>query len=155
MYTAHQIADWILSKIDLEAGDSITPLKLQKLLYYCQAWHLTVFKKPLFEERIQAWAHGPVVYSQFDRFRDNTMYDGIPVNTIELDVPQFPKEVQDLLEEVMEIYGEHSGSYLEALTHQESPWVDARGDLAPHERSQNVISHEVMIAFYSPMLINA
>ena len=45
MYTSKQIADWILSKINKEAGDTISPLKLQKLLYYCQAWHYTIFDK--------------------------------------------------------------------------------------------------------------
>lgn len=64
-YTASQIAKWLLSAIDRDSGDSITPLKLQKLIYYAQAWSLALPERayPLFDEDMQAWAHGPVVES--------------------------------------------------------------------------------------------
>ena len=55
MATALQIADWFAGAIDREAGDSITHLKLQKLVYYAQAWFLALNDKPLFEEEMQAW----------------------------------------------------------------------------------------------------
>ena len=71
MYTSQQIADWILSQLNSNSGDTISPLKLQKLLYYCQAWHYTIFNEVLFDERIEAWTHGPVVPSQYIRLYDN------------------------------------------------------------------------------------
>ena len=59
MYKSRQIADWIIHK----THGNITHSKLQKLLYYCQAWHYTIFNEVLFDERIEAWTHGPVVPS--------------------------------------------------------------------------------------------
>lgn len=150
MYTAKQIADWILSKIDVEAGDTISPLKLQKLLYYCQAWSLTVFKTPIFNERIEAWAHGPVVPSQYKRFAGVLRNSNIIIKDI--DAPKLESESERLLNEVMSIYGEHSASYLEELTHQETPWIEARVGLEPWAASNEEIKHETIIAFYTPFL---
>lgn len=149
MYKAKQISDWILSKIDTEAGDTISPLKLQKLLYYCQAWHLTIFGERLIDEDIEAWAHGPVLSSQYTRFAYIPRNEQIKPKTINLTVPEFNANSEELLEEVLRIYGEHSASYLENLTHSEKPWIDARGDLQPYERSNNVIEDKAMIDFYT------
>lgn len=149
MYSAKQISDWILSKVNTEAGDTISPLKLQKLLYYCQAWHLTVYNEPLFNENIEAWAHGPVVPSQYSRFAYILRNEQIKPKSINLDIPRFSLETEELLVEVLETYGEHSAIYLENLTHKEKPWLIARGDIPVYERSTNVISEESMISYYS------
>ena len=149
MYKAKEISDWILSKIDTEAGDTISPLKLQKLLYYCQAWHLTIFDERLIDENVEAWAHGPVFSSQYTRFAYIPRNEQIKPKTINLSIPQFNDKSKELLEEVLRTYGEHSASYLENLTHSETPWRTARGGLQPYERSNNVIEDKVMIDFYS------
>lgn len=152
MKTSKQIADWILSKINIEAGDTISPLKLQKLLYYCQAWHLAVFSKPLFKEEIEAWSHGPVIPSQYNRFANILRNESIKTNNIKKESIVFEnKETENLLEEVLEIYNEHSANYLENLTHSEKPWVEARGSLQPWERSNSIIQKESMKTFYSKL----
>ena len=147
MYTSKQIADWILSKINKEAGDTISPLKLQKLLYYCQAWHYTIFDKKLFDERIEAWAHGPVVPSQYKRFAFMRCYDPIPA------VFEPNSETESLLNEVMEIYLEHTAGYLEQLTHKEMPWKKTRGNLEPYAASNKEITLDLMKEYYS--MVNA
>ena len=149
MYSAKQISDWILSKVNTESGDIISPLKLQKLLYYCQAWHLTIYNDPLFAENIEAWAHGPVVPSQYSRFAYILRNEQIKPKSINLEVPVFSSETQELLIEVLETYGEHSANYLENLTHKEKPWLIARGNVPVYERSSNVISHKSIIDYYS------
>ena len=63
MLTAAQVADYFLSLVDEDAGDSMTNLRLQKLLFYAQAWHLALTNRPLFEEDFEAWVHGPVIPS--------------------------------------------------------------------------------------------
>ena len=148
MFTSTQIADWILSRIHTDSGDTISPLKLQKLLYYCQAWHYTIFQEPLFEEDIQAWAHGPVVPSQYERFADTPRYANIDTSTIEIVPPSLSRESEELLDEVMDIYGEHTAYYLEQLTHKERPWAETRGDLPPHEASKKVIPLDLMSEYY-------
>lgn len=148
-YRAQQITDWILSRIDSDAGDIISPLKLQKLLYYCQAWHYTIFDEILFDENIQAWAHGPVVVSQYHRFKDLMMNEVINIKDLNIKVPKFPERTENLLKEVMSIYGEHSAYYLEQLTHKERPWKETRGNLEPYAASNKVIPLELMKEYYS------
>jgi len=154
MFTSNHISDWILSTVDLEAGDTISPLKLQKLLYYCQAWHYTIFEQPLFDERIEAWTHGPVIPSQFARFASTTRHSQIDIGAMDFDETEIEKDSLDLLKEVMSIYGEHSAGYLEDLTHQEQPWVLARVGVAAHERSNAEITLESMKEYYSSLKNN-
>lgn len=149
MYNSNDIADWILSQFDLEAGDTISPLKLQKLLYYCQAWHLTIFKKPIFSDKIEAWAHGPVVPRIYFRFARSMRLDNIDIRNTTINIPDLPNESKELLLEVIGLYGEKSGRYLENLTHSENPWKQARVGLEPHARSNNEITHQSMIDYYS------
>tara|TARA_R110002033_G_scaffold107028_2_gene153723 strand:+ start:1013 stop:1486 length:474 start_codon:yes stop_codon:yes gene_type:complete len=154
MHTSNQISDWVLSKTNTDAGDTISPLKLQKLLYYCQAWHLTIIGKELFSEDIEAWAHGPVVPSQYARFAHISRTDRIDICELELSPAKLSDKSLHLLNEVMNIYGEHSASYLEALTHQETPWIQARKGVKSWERSTEVISHKSMIKYYSQLKNN-
>ena len=143
-YTARQIANWFLANIDPTAGDLITHLKLQKLVYYAQAWSLASRGVPLFDEDIQAWAHGPVAPSVYRAFRDYGM-GPIPAPA---QVPKLDPETVELLDEILDVYGEHSAKKLEKLTHREKPWKDARGDLPEEASSSAVISKESMRAFY-------
>ena len=149
MYTSQQIADWILSQLNSNSGDTISPLKLQKLLYYCQAWHYTIFNEVLFDERIEAWTHGPVVPSQYRRFSYIRLYDNIKINNLNVDVPILCPKTEELLNEVMNIYGEHSADYLEKLTHRENPWKETRGDLPEYARSDKEITSNLMKEYYS------
>lgn len=142
---ANDIADWFLCRVDREAGGAITHLKLQKLLYYAQAWYFTAYNKPLFREKIEAWQHGPVVREVFNRFRDSGWYS--------LDVPaegckDFGEEIESFLEEILSAYGRYDAKFLEDLTHIEDPWIEARGDLSPEQASNNEITLESMRNFY-------
>lgn len=129
MFKANQVADWFLARTDAQSGDTISHLKLQKLVYYAQAWHYTIFDEPVFEEKIEAWMHGPVVRSIYERFKNIPVYGQINVQEIEFDLPILTERSIDLLEEVKDLYGEHSANYLEELTHEENPWILARAGL--------------------------
>lgn len=133
----------------------VTNLKLQKLLYYCQAWHLAMFQRPLFYERIEAWVHGPVVppvFGEYKKFRWEPLPD--PGETVINDGdPSWP--VMRHVSEVMDVYSSFTGAQLEALTHQEDPWKHARNGLAPDAPSSAIISCQSMIDFYGPQLIRA
>lgn len=153
-FTAKDIADWFLSRLNTDSGDTMSPLKLQKLLYYAQAWHLTIFREPLFDEPIQAWAHGPVVPSQYHRFVSLTKFAPIAPENFDVESPDVPSSSEDLLRDVALVYGEHQASYLEELTHNEAPWIIARGGLPAYERCTTEISHQSMIDYYSEKLRN-
>ncbi len=151
-YKVTEIAHFFLSKIDSEKGDSITPLKLQKLVYYAQAWHYTVFNEPLFDDKIEAWTHGPVVKSLWEKFKNVGRDSFIDVAEIDFTMPSFSNSTRTLLEEVNKIYGEHSGSYLEDLTHSEAPWIDARGNSSVYAASTNEITLQSLKAYYAQLI---
>jgi uncharacterized phage-associated protein len=143
-YTADDIANWFMATLDRSAGDAVTHLKLQKLVYYAQAWSLALLGRPLFEEDIQAWTHGPVVPSLFQRFRDFGWHALPPPDS----VPDLEPEVEELLGDITLTYGEHSALKLEELTHGEAPWLLARGGIAIELRCTNVIPKAHMRDFY-------
>lgn len=149
MYKVDNIADYFLSSISEDKGDTISPLKLQKLVYYAQAWHYTLFDSPLFNERIEAWVNGPVVPSLYTRFAGVTKHSAINISSLNIEDFDFDARTLKLLNEVSQIYGEKSGSYLENLTHSEQPWIKARGITPPYAISKNEITLESMKEFYS------
>ncbi len=148
-YSAQDVANWFLSRIDREAGDTISNLKLQKLLYYAQAWMLALYDRPLFRERIEAWMHGPVVPEMYRQYREHG-WDALPMP--QEDVPKFDDDAENLLQEVLRVYGEHSAKALEELTHSEEPWQRTRGSLPLEARCNDEIPHDLMRDFYRRML---
>jgi uncharacterized phage-associated protein len=144
MYTALEIAIWFLAAIDRKAGDGITHLKLQKLVYYAQAWSLALRDTPLFDEQVEAWAHGPVVETVFQRFKAAGSAN-LPRLAQKTGIDP---QTALLLRGVLATYGEHTAGFLEDLTHREAPWQSAREGLAPTSRSRRVIPAAVMKSYY-------
>ena len=126
---------------------AITNKKLQKLIYYSQAWSLVLNNKKLFKDPIEAWVHGPAVrsvYVQYKNFGFNQIEEEIDEKKIGID-----KKDKDLLNEIWKVYGKLDAGYLEMLSHSEQPWQDARSGLQSHESSDNEISITSMKDFYS------
>ena len=143
-------------------GISVTPLKLQKLLYYIQAWHLVFFDKhPFFEDKPEAWVNGPVYTAVYDEYKSQKMKN----EAITLEIPEgkssqamadecFQKigmdaEQQKYLNAVLKKYGFMASEKLVMLTHTEKPWNDAREGLRITEKGNNYITHESMYNYYS------
>jgi len=117
------VANFFLSAMDEEAGDLISNLKMQKLVYYAQGIHLAMFGKKLFNEDIEAWEHGPVVpslYHEFKKFGKGA----IEPNFENFDINIFTKEQQEMLKEVYQTFGQFSAWVLRNMTHEEKPWVE-------------------------------
>jgi uncharacterized phage-associated protein len=141
MASVHDVAAYILQK-----RGPMTAMKLQKLVYYSQAWGLVWDEKPIFPEEIQAWANGPVVFELYDRHRgvfrvsewngDRTALDNSERETIDL---------------VIDFYGKMSSQELSNLTHQEAPWRDARKGLRSGERGCREITHAAMAEYYGSL----
>ena len=128
MLTCFDVAEYFLSKTDEEAGDVISNLKLQKLVYYAQGFTLAVTGKPLFDEQIEAWQHGPVVPDLYHRYKDHGAF-GIPAPT-NVDFSKFPAEIKEILDEVYDVYGQFSAWKLRNMTHEEAPWKNTEiGDV--------------------------
>ena len=146
MKNALDIARYFLRRVDREAGDTISPLKLQKLVYYAQAWSLVLRNKPLFAQYIEAWVSGPVVRDVWDEYLAYK-YRDIPAPA-DLDIELASDEIE-VLEEVWNAYGELSAKRLQDLTKSETPLLNARQGLEPAQKSTNVISHDDMKSYYA------
>jgi uncharacterized phage-associated protein len=147
MPSVEDVAEWVVD-FSKKHGDPVTNLKLQKLLYYAQAWYLALNDEPLFPEDIEAWVYGPVVPEVYQSFKENGAQ---PIKN-DVDPPQLSEKLQDHLEEVLEVFGGYSSFQLEQMTHQEDPWKNARGDLPPDEPSNEKISHEDMKRYYRQLI---
>ena len=124
----------------------MTAMKLQKLVYYCQAWSLVWDEKPLFSERIEAWASGPVIRSLYERHRGEyriTTWEGNP--------NEFDSTQRATIDGVLAFYGDQNSQWLSDLTHKEDPWRKARKGLGPTDRGNREITHESMMEYYSSL----
>lgn len=143
------VAEYFIDKANKEK-EPITNKKLQKLLYYAQVWSLVINDEKLFSERIEAWVHGPAIPLVYRKFRQ------FEFNPIQLDTSNvsfnFSKKQSDLLENIWSVYGKYDAQYLEALTHSELPWQEARKEVSPSEPSSKVISLVTARKFYAGKL---
>lgn len=125
--TAKDIAEVFVKLSDVDSGDVLTNLKLQKLVYYAQGFHLAVFEKPLFEDNIVAWEHGPVVESLYHELKK------FGAKQVQLDDPlpnKLNKDQLSLLAEINSVFGQFSAWKLRDMTHNESPWLTTpRGEV--------------------------
>jgi uncharacterized phage-associated protein len=143
--TVYNVARYYLYKSNPTTEWAITHLKLQKLVYYAQAWYSVIKGQPLFNEKIEAWKHGPVSPDLYYKYKDHG-YNIIPRVTEEEPLSNGVKRV---LDDVWTAYGSFSGSYLEQLTHSEDPWQNAIGPLNGPFYMNNEITVESMRTFYS------
>jgi uncharacterized phage-associated protein len=146
------VAKYFIKKAN-ESKKTLTNKKLQKLLYYAQVWSLVLNDNKLFSERIEAWIHGPAIPSVYREFKIFE-FKPIELNTNELFF-NFSKKQKDLIDTIWDIYGKYDAEYLEALTHSELPWQEARKGISPTESSSNIISLTKAKYFYERKLRNA
>lgn len=150
MVTASDVAKYFLllaASGEEDAGEAMTHLKLQKLIYYAQGFHLALFQgRPLFNESIEAWKHGPVVNAMWGQ------YAGMGSNSIPPDPTFDPDTVlsggqKQLLNDVWNAYGQFSAWKLRDMSHQEPPWVNAyvadRNEVISHESLQEYFATRI------------
>jgi len=146
--TAGAVANSIV-RFSAEYGDLITNLKLQKLLYYAQAWHLALHNEPLFDDHFEAWVHGPAQPSVYRAFKN---FASKPI-VIPEDAPfENAKEAWLHIADVLQAYSGYSAYQLELMTHREQPWLEARGDLPPDAPCNEKINTNTMREFYRKRL---
>jgi uncharacterized phage-associated protein len=141
--SAHDVAAYILEK-----RGAMTAIKLQKLVYYCQAWHLAWEEVPLFSERIEAWANGPVVPTLYRVHRRLFEVNKWP----EGNSARLRDNERESIDAVLKTYADFAPWQLTELTHRELPWTEARKGLATGERGTNTISPETMRDYYAGLI---
>ncbi len=152
-----------LSKYFIDFSNSVggpaTNLKLQKLLYYTQAWYLGINKKQLFEDDFEAWVHGPVlrkIYGENKGHGYNSIIVDIDEEELEAKISDrrenFGNKLTKFLQSIIDEYFILSAWELERMVHQEDPWIIARKGLDDYEPSTNIISKESIMNYYGKLV---
>ena len=126
--------------------EDITPLALQKALYYIQGFHFAFYRTFLFPEDCQAWTHGPVYRDIYFRYRDYR-FDPIEKTTT-FDTSVFSASEKAICDSVINNICCYSGRILERFTHNEAPWLTTRGDLPDSAPSDRIIEKSVIGAYF-------
>lgn len=142
MPNAKEISNMFLSLADPEVGDNVSNLKLQKLLYYAQGFHLAMHGEALFDEDIVAWEHGPVVIDIYHLYKEYgagaiPMPEGFNDECL-------TAQQKELIKEVWDVYGQFSAWKLRNMTHSERPWIETD--------KNDVISHEIMKDYFKDFI---
>ena len=143
MLTIDQTANYILDFAH-EHQAFISNLKLQKLLYYAQAWHLALKDRPLFDGHFEAWIHGPVNPELYQKYKTYS-YKNIDADVTK---PALNEETETFMQELLKQYFPFDAYELERLTHQETPWLEARSGLDPTQPSGMPINETSMRDYY-------
>lgn len=151
--TFAMVSDKMLLTISyiFERMGEITPLALQKLLYFIQGIYMVLYETALYDEDCEAWVHGPVyaeVYNMFKNFKYNPIED----NRFAMFRNRFQELTQserDVIDLVIETFGMYSGKVLEQITHQEAPWLEARKHCLPDEASNVMIPKSAIQKYFS------
>lgn len=135
-----------VAKYILQKHGKMTTMKLEKIVYYCQAWSLAWDEQPLFLEDFQAWANGPVCPELFQKHKglfivDASLFQDIP------DYPFTPSQLETI-HSVLSYYGDKDPQWLSELTHKEAPWKEARVGITAGTPCENIISKESMQQYY-------
>ncbi|MDD4796060.1 MAG: DUF4065 domain-containing protein [Bacilli bacterium] len=131
----------------LSQCEDITPLALQKALYYIQGFYYAFYKEFLFSEDCEAWLHGPVYRDIYFRYR-NYQFDPIEGND-EFDDSVFTSSEKSIFDSVIKNICCYSGKVLEGFTHLENPWLLTRGELLPTIASERTIDKELIGTYFN------
>lgn len=122
--------------------------KLQKLCYYAQAWYLAIYKRRLMDVDFEAWVHGPVSVKLYNRYRD---WGYLKITGIQ-SIPNLTQATMLFLDKIYSLYGHYNAEELENLTHEETPWIEARGNLGEKVACKNKISDNSMQQYYGQLI---
>ncbi len=143
--SAHDVANYVLGQ-----RGRMTVMKLQKLVYYCQAWSLVWRERPMFADRIEAWANGPVIPNIYRAHRGRFAMSEWPHG----DPAKLSRDSRKTVDAVLLYYGDRTAQWLSDLTHAEDPWRNARKGIPEGERASVEITHAALHEYYSGLLPN-
>ncbi len=141
--SVNDVAAYILEKLG-----SMSAMKLQKLVYYAQAWSLVWDDAPLFAEPVEAWANGPVVPALWEKHRG--LFRLAPPWR-HGDARRLIADQRATVDAVLDYYGHRSAQWLSDLTHAEEPWREAREGMPPGYRGSREITHLSLADYYSSL----
>ncbi len=148
-----------LSKYILSKTAEMPLLKLQKLLYYIEAYHLAYFGQSLIDDEFEAWLHGPVSRTVWATFKNGTNgFERVQLSTEEKESiihtveHSLSQEQVEFIEDVLHEFGDKTAYHLECLTYEEPPWSAARKGYDIADKCEETISKELMFSYYRKKL---
>lgn len=152
---SNHLVNYILVK-----GGSMSHLKIQKILFYIQAYHLAYFDEPIIDDNFEAWVHGPISRKVYNSAKDLSILHS-EIQFVLDEGEEDPNEIVsetltqtqiELVNDVIEELKDLSGLQLENMTHSEFPWINARKGYDFGERCNVVISNEIIKNFYKAQI---
>lgn len=139
--TYQDVADFILAKFaEIKGKDTVTPMQLQKLVFYAQGIYLALYDEVLFHQKIQAWEYGPVINPMYHEYKD---YGDSAIKSKELDSSKYDKEISVFLTAICGVFLAYTAFELSDMTHREAPWKNAY-----KERENREITIDAMKDFF-------
>lgn len=150
----------VLSNYILKHYGPMSHLKLQKLVFYCDAYSLAYFGKPLIEDNFEAWVHGPVCRRLYDSLKDKSkLYSDVAYTSdgddADKEFASLTFDQQSLINNILSQLSSWSSFELEASTHQEDPWKNARKGYNEADKCSVLIKKDDMKEYYSKEIANA
>lgn len=136
-----------VAKYILDRTEPMSAMKIQKIVYYAQAWSLVWDDAPMFENRIEAWANGPVVRDLYNIHRGQFTVSS--ANFELLASGELTDTQHETIDAVLEAYGSRTAQWLSDQTHSEAPWRVAREGMGDGDRGEREITLESMAEYYS------
>jgi uncharacterized phage-associated protein len=152
-----KVSATVLANYILMSYGPMSHLKLQKLLYYSEAYHLAYFDQSLIDEQFQAWLHGPVCRKVYNELKgESILYSDISFDGKSEPAKEILENLNsnqiELLNDVLKELSTWRAFELERATHREVPWIEARKGYGPADRCDVIISKETMRIFYKSEL---
>lgn len=134
-----------------EKLEEVTPLMLQKLLYFIQGIYSALYGRPLFTENCRAWIHGPVYPEVYDLFRDfkYNPIDDVRFALLEGTADALTEDEKYVIDLVVNTFGMYSGKVLEKITHNEIPWKEAQKGYGDSISSRELLPKECIMKYYA------
>ena len=141
------VSDYVLAYSN-DVGELITNLKLQKLVYYAQAWYLANKGEELFPDDFQAWVHGPAIpalYGQYKKFGSTPILCNLDIKNVS---SRFSDDLLQFMKELLGVYLPYGAYQLELMTHSEDPWIKARNGYEKDQSCSVIILKDDMKEYY-------
>jgi uncharacterized phage-associated protein len=160
--TIQKIDSTILVNYILEKIGKMSHLKLQKLLYFIEGYHLAYFKKSLIDDDFEAWVHGPVSRSVYNKLTCQSVHHSDISYTCH-ENETLPSQILsetlttgqlELIDEVLELYSNESGLALESITRKQAPWINARKNHHVADKCDEKITREDMLNYFKDFIFD-
>lgn len=144
----------VFSDYILKHYGPMSHLKLQKLLFYCDAYCLAYFDQELVTDKFEAWVHGPVSRKVYNSLKDKSIlysdlaYSEKEGEDVDAEFEKLTQDQQDLISSILQDLSTWTGMELEAATHREEPWLEARKGYSEADKCSVLISKETTRRFY-------